>query len=391
MIYLDGSALCRFLPGVRHYEAFGAWARDHIDELVTTQLGFTELRQAAELYPRSAAERVAGIVDLVRAGVAVIRFSDDNVAISSHATSVLKPFAALHVGAAVADAQVDTIVTYDPALANVARIYNLTVKSPGLPEGWYLAYEGPPEHWKPVALDAPYDPGAEFDVPEVAPRRDAYEVALEEAQREAAAKAGLEEAAAEAALEEAAAEASSTDDGEAADSAEDPEQISELERAIREAEAAAIAEGAGGGDEFDDEFDDEREQGAGAHGYDGAQDHGAVAAEPGGTAASAAAPRIGTYRPRIEAWHEGDAEEDRPRLEDSGESETADDVTHSDDGAGAERGTPAPDAPGHRRDRLVPGTVRRTGHHQPAGRADPGLPPRPAHGPRDVAGPRASR
>ncbi len=30
--------------------------------------------------------------------------------------------------------------------------------------------------------------------------------------------------------------------------------------------------------------------------------------------------RMGTYRPRIEAWHEGDAEEDRPKLEPEGEA-----------------------------------------------------------------------
>ncbi len=183
MIYLDGSALCRFLPGVRHFESFGAWARDHIDELVTTQLGFTELRQAAELYPRNAEERVATIVEAVRGGVAIIRFSDDNVTISSHATAVLKPFAALHVGAAVSNKDVDAIATYDPALANVARIYDLKVISPGLAEGWYLEYEGPPEHWKPVALDAPYDPGAEFALAEMAPKPDAFDEALEEARR----------------------------------------------------------------------------------------------------------------------------------------------------------------------------------------------------------------
>ena len=188
MIYLDGSALCRFLPGVRHHAEWGAWAKSRVDELVTTQLGFTELRQAAELYPRKSAERVQEIVDTVRAGVAVIRFSDDNVTISSHATSVLKPFAALHLGAAAGNDKVDTIATYDPALASVAQLYDLKVVSPGLPEDWYLQYEGPPEEWKPIALDAPREPGAEFDVPDISPKPDMYELALREAK--AAAEAG---------------------------------------------------------------------------------------------------------------------------------------------------------------------------------------------------------
>ena len=343
MIYLDGSALCRFLPGVRHYEAFGGWARDHIDELVTTQLGFTELRQAAELYPRSSAERVAGIVDLVRAGVAVIRFSDDNVAISSHATAVLKPFAALHIGAAVAHEPVDTIVTYDPALANVARIYELAVVSPGLPENWYLEYQGPPEHWKPVALDAPYAPGAEFELPEIAPRPDAYEIALEEARREAAAKASLEEADAEPApAGDGDAEPAPSDDGDAESASEatgDSEEISDLDRALRDAEAAVVP----GGDvgevavEVDDEDDHEdvgvrqdRDRGS----VDGSPPTWEVVADELGEASASAPPgRSGTYRPRIEAWHEGDAEEDRPRLEEEEEAEASQpDTTEPDPG-----------------------------------------------------------
>ncbi len=52
VIYVDGSALIRFLPGVRFYEEWNAWAVPRIDELATTQLGLTELRQAAELTPR---------------------------------------------------------------------------------------------------------------------------------------------------------------------------------------------------------------------------------------------------------------------------------------------------------------------------------------------------
>jgi hypothetical protein len=311
VIYLDGSALCRFLPGVRHYEAFGIWAREHADALVTTQLGFTELRQAAELYPRSATERVAGIVDMVRAGVAVIRFSDDNVAISSHATAVLKPFAALHVGAAVAHPKVDTIVTYDPALANVARIYELSVVSPGLADGWYLEYQGPPEHWKPVALEAPYDPGAEFDVPEVALRPDAYEVALGEARLAAEAKAGREHADADG-------DSPRDDDGEGEGGADvgvasESEGMSELERALRDAEAAVAAQGGVGAGEPDqtDEGDSARANEAPSADGGGARQTG----EPAGLGPTA---RIGTYRPRIEAWHEGDAEEDRPKLEPDG-------------------------------------------------------------------------
>jgi hypothetical protein len=364
VIYLDGSALCRFLPGVRHYEAFGAWARDHIDELVTTQLGFTELRQAAELYPRSAVERVGGIVDLVRAGVAVIRFSDDNVAISSHATIVLKPFAALHVGAAVAHPNVDAIVTYDPALANVARIYELAVVSPGLPDDWYFEYQGPPEHWKPVALDAPYDPGAEFSVPDVAPQPDAYEIALGAARLAAAAEANREASdGAEPGSPDADADSDAGADPDAdpgadpgadpdadpgadpdadpdadpgadpdADPGADPDadpgadassgsgEVSDLERALREAEAAVVAEVMAGADALD-EMEEEAARAATA---DASRARGGRGAEQGTVAAPASPPLTGTYRPRIETWHEGDAELDRPEFEPEGDVEGAD-------------------------------------------------------------------
>jgi len=321
VIYLDGSALCRFLPGVRHYEAFGAWARDHGDELVTTQLGFTELRQAAELYPRSAAERVLGIVETVRTGVAVIRFSDDNVTISSHATAVLKPFAALHVGAAVAHEKVDTIVTYDPALANVARIYDLAVVSPGLPQDWYAEYEGPSEHWRPISLDAPYAPGVEFDVPEVTPKVDAYENALREAEAKSAAGSAAK-AVADAARE--AAEATDagedvevTTEGDAGtvqtDDARDdigkpkgeiPEgEASEFERALHEAEAAVLAVGekAARGSDVEPEARGETDEEQDSVPSEGLADDGA--------------PRTGTYRPRIEAWYAGDDGLGDPALE----------------------------------------------------------------------------
>lgn len=180
MIYLDGTALCRFLPGVRHGEAWEAWVVDHESELVTSPLGLTELRQAAALYPREQLADVTAIVERVRQLVPQVRFSDDNVTISSHATAVLKPFAALHIGAAVGADRVDQIATYDPSVAHVAEIYRLKVVTPGLEAGWYLTFEGPTDSWKPIALDAPYDPGAEFAVPALEPLIDPYAEALRE-------------------------------------------------------------------------------------------------------------------------------------------------------------------------------------------------------------------
>lgn len=136
-MYLDGSALCRFLPGVRFFEEFTSWAIPRLDALATSQLGLTELRQAAALYPREEKDSAFEVIEEVRARIPVVRFSDDNVQVSTHAASVLRPFAALHLGAAVAHPSIDTIVTYDSDLAKVAELYDLTVVSPGLPSGWH--------------------------------------------------------------------------------------------------------------------------------------------------------------------------------------------------------------------------------------------------------------
>ena len=137
MIYADGSALCRFLPGVRFYDEFAAWAVANLSALVTSQLGLTELRQAAALYPRDQKDQALQVVERVRATIPVVRFSDDNVEVSTHAAHVLRPFAALHLGAAVAHGAIDTITTYDSELARAAELYELKVVTPGLPPGWH--------------------------------------------------------------------------------------------------------------------------------------------------------------------------------------------------------------------------------------------------------------
>ena len=136
MIYLDGSALVRFLPGVRYYDEWIAWVVPRLSQVATTQLGLTELRQAAELFPRESKAKAFEIVEQVKARIPSIRFSDENVSVSTHAASVLKPFAALHVGAAVTHPDIDTIATYDAELARVAVLYQLTVVTPGMPDGW---------------------------------------------------------------------------------------------------------------------------------------------------------------------------------------------------------------------------------------------------------------
>ena len=143
VIYVDGTALVRFLPGVRFFDEWNAWAVPRLHELATTQLGLTELRQAAELSPREAKARAFEVVEQVKAKVPVIRFSDENVTVSTHAATVLKPFAALHLGAAVTHPAIDTVATYDVELARVAELYKLAVVTPGMPAGWHNGSASP--------------------------------------------------------------------------------------------------------------------------------------------------------------------------------------------------------------------------------------------------------
>lgn len=144
MIYADGTALCRFLPGVKYFDEWNSWVLERIGEVATTQLGLTEMRQAAELYPRETKGRAFEILQEVKDRVPVIRFSDENVSVSTHAAAVLQPFPALHLGAAVAHPAVDTIATYDVDLARVAELYQLKVVSPGLPLGWHNSLASAP-------------------------------------------------------------------------------------------------------------------------------------------------------------------------------------------------------------------------------------------------------
>ncbi len=137
MIYVDGTALVRFLPGVHYAEDFTAWAMPRLADLVTTQLGFTEMRQAAELYPREEKSKAFDLIEQVKTRIPVVRFSDENVTVSTHAATVLKPFAALHLGAAVTHPAIDTVATYDADLAKVAVLYQLSVVTPGMPAGWH--------------------------------------------------------------------------------------------------------------------------------------------------------------------------------------------------------------------------------------------------------------
>lgn len=132
-VYVDGSALSRYLAGAPSRDAWLAWAADHEDRLVTTFLGVSELRRVAR--PRGV--EAHGVAHDVTDRVEVVRFSDQSLHAAARVATVLPSFVALHVGAAVAHAQVGAVATYDAQLAQVAVLHGLEVVSPGWPAGWW--------------------------------------------------------------------------------------------------------------------------------------------------------------------------------------------------------------------------------------------------------------
>ncbi len=134
-VYADGSALSRYLAGAPGGEAWRAWAAEHESALVTTPLGISELRGIAR--GRDAAARA--VAHDVESRVQVLRFSDQTLRRATDVSSVLEPFVALHLGAALAHPEVTAVATYDVSLARVAALYGLAVLTPGWPARWWEA------------------------------------------------------------------------------------------------------------------------------------------------------------------------------------------------------------------------------------------------------------
>ena len=132
-IYVDGSALCRYLLDTDEAAGWRVWAAMREPTLLTSPLALTELRRVADrggLRLRAAAQGVADRLEIVR-------FSDQALERATRVTSVLSPFGALHLGIAVAHPDVATVATYDARLATVAVLHGLAVVTPGRPAGWW--------------------------------------------------------------------------------------------------------------------------------------------------------------------------------------------------------------------------------------------------------------
>lgn len=133
LVYVDGSALSRYVVDLLGSPEWRGWAAAHESSLVTTPLGISELRRVALWLDPAGRARAHEVTERI----AVVRFSDQTLRTAAMALTVLSPFASLHLGTAVSHPDITTIATYDPLLARVAIIYGLRAVSPGLRDRWW--------------------------------------------------------------------------------------------------------------------------------------------------------------------------------------------------------------------------------------------------------------
>ena len=67
----------------------------------------------------------------------VLRIPDQAFPVAAMVGGVVPSVDAVHLGVAVADADIDTFLTYERQSAQVARMYGLLVLTPGLPDHWW--------------------------------------------------------------------------------------------------------------------------------------------------------------------------------------------------------------------------------------------------------------
>ena len=132
-IYVDGSALCRYLLDTDEAAAWRVWAAPREPSFLTSGLAVTELRRLADARGFAARAVAHGVAERLE----VARFSDQAIGWASRVTSVLSPFGALHLGVALGHPEVTAVATYDARLAAVAVLYGLDAVAPGRPAGWW--------------------------------------------------------------------------------------------------------------------------------------------------------------------------------------------------------------------------------------------------------------
>lgn len=149
MFYADGSAL-RLTVGITDgtpavtgtarseateadVAAWCAWFTEHESQVAVSEIALTDLRRAADPLGAEVRETARQLAMRLK----VLRISDQSLPVATLIEEVLGSFAALHLGIAVADQKVRTLVTYDRGLARLARMYSLEVLTPGRAHGWW--------------------------------------------------------------------------------------------------------------------------------------------------------------------------------------------------------------------------------------------------------------
>ncbi|WP_052748339.1 MULTISPECIES: hypothetical protein [Cellulomonas] len=132
-VYVDGSALSRYVPQAPESSAWSAWAAEHEATAVVSSVSVLEARVVAGLVGVDAALAVLdALVRLPR-----LRLSDQALRRAVLLPAGLGPFVALHVGAAQAHLDVRAVATYDAPTARAADAVGLAVVTPGRPTGWW--------------------------------------------------------------------------------------------------------------------------------------------------------------------------------------------------------------------------------------------------------------
>lgn len=132
-VYVDGSALSRYLPAAPEARAWAAWAAEHERAFVVSRVSVLEARVTAALL---GVDATLVVLDTLTR-LPQMRLSDQALRRAVLLPSGLGAFAALHVGAALAHVDVRAIATYDRATATAAAAAGLDVVGPGRASGWW--------------------------------------------------------------------------------------------------------------------------------------------------------------------------------------------------------------------------------------------------------------
>ncbi|MCC2319673.1 hypothetical protein [Cellulomonas xiejunii] len=132
-VYVDGSALSRYLPAAPEARPWAAWVAEHEPAVVISRVSVLEARVTAGLLGTDASLVVLDALTRLP----VMRLSDQALRRAVLLPPGLGPFAALHVGAALAHVDVVAIATYDAPTARAAEDAGLAVVSPGRPATWW--------------------------------------------------------------------------------------------------------------------------------------------------------------------------------------------------------------------------------------------------------------